>query len=108
MPYWPYLIPLKTIKKLKLFAHFLSPPSQLKTCAHPTIKLSSTNSETKSCQTFSTDHDKKSKIVSDDRDEPVYVANVAHAHVQQNTCMSAPPDITQVNTSVETQSSLGK
>jgi len=71
--------------------------SQLKTCAHPTIKLfgsGGTNSETKSCQTFSNDHDKKSKMVSDES-----------AHVSQDIPAMAPPDITQVSSVLETQSS---
>ena len=78
---------------------FFASTSQLKTCAHPTIKLSGsggTNSETKSCQTFSNDHDKKTKMVSDES-----------AHVSQDIPTMAPPDITQVSSVLETQSSSG-
>ena len=73
--------------------------SSSQTCAHPTVKLSSTNSETKSCQTFPTDQDKKIKM-------PQTGAKLAE-NQSDKKLTSAPPDITQVNSHLESRSSSG-
>ena len=80
------------------FPQFLLASSS-QTCAHPTVKLSSTHSETKSCQTFTTDQDKKIKM-------PHSGAKLADPQSDKKLS-SAPPDITQVTSHLESQSSSG-
>ena len=95
---WPETWPNSTVPTTKVFRQFFLASSS-QTCAHPTVKLSSTNSETKSCQTFPTDQDKKIKM-------PQTGAKLAE-NQSDKKLTSAPPDITQVNSHLESRSSSG-